>query len=72
MSAWTLTIVRPGYGSRWTATVEPCAAWAARMTSGSRRSSGEPQPHHDETTSWIPAPAISRIWAWTTRASELE
>ena len=39
------------------------AACASRITSGSRRSSGEPQPHHEMTTSWTPAAAISRICA---------
>ena len=56
---------------RGTATATP-EVRAALITSGSRASSGEPEPHHDETTSWIPAAPISRICALTTRASELE
>ena len=71
MSASVLAIVRSGYGSRWTATESPaaCASW---ITSGSRRSSGEPHPHHELTTSWTPAAAISRICARTILGLELE
>ena len=71
MSAWTVSTVRPGYGSRCTATASP-AACASLTISGSRTSSADPQPHHDETTSCTPADAISRIWAWTTGTLELE
>ena len=49
MSASTVSTVRPGYGSRWTATVEP-GAGAAAMTAAAGVL-GEPQPHHEVTTS---------------------
>ena len=42
---------------------------AAAVTSGSRASSAEPRPHHETTTVWTPAAAISRICARTIVAS---
>src|SRR6266508_6482396 len=70
-SAATVATVRPGYGSSWTATLRPRLA-AARITAGSRESSGDPRPHQELTTSSTPATEISRICARSTRGSPLE
>ncbi len=63
--------MRPGYGSRCTATSRPCA-FAAAITAGSRWSSIEPHPHHELTTSSTPVAAISAIWRSSTARLELE
>ena len=72
MSASTVSTVRPGYGSRCTATVEPCAMCRLDDRAAAAHPLSDPQPHHDETTSCTPAAAISRIWARTTGTLELE
>lgn len=71
MSASTVAAVRPGYGSICTATRRPRAR-AARITAGSLTSSSDPQPHHELTTSPIPAAAISAICRLSTAGSPLE
>jgi hypothetical protein len=68
MSACVPSSVLPPYGSRCAATFTAFAR-AARMIAGRRASSAEPLPHHETTTSPIPARAISRSCARTIAVS---
>ena len=63
--------VRPWYGSMCAATMTPRLR-AALTIAGSRRSSGEPFPHHDTAISSIPAARISLICASITSLSDDE
>jgi hypothetical protein len=71
MSERTVSIVRPGVRLDVHGDGEPRGVRLLDHQ-GEPGVLGEPQPHHDDTTSWTPAEAISRICARTTGSLELE